>query len=137
MALRDSSARIQNVLSGLPQTGRQDRISIIVYSPDPERLRECFTIATGAASTGTEVDMFFTCWATTLLRRPMGHAERSDLEQHLAEASEMGIRIQVCERSMGLLGLEPEDLMEYPGLEACKVTSFLSNAKDSKVTLSI
>lgn len=138
MALRDSSARIQHVLSGLPHAaGRQDRISMVVYSPDPDRLRECFTIATGAASMGTEVELFFTCWATTLIKRRVRDRGMSELDELFRMAMAMGIRINVCEKSMGLLGLCPEDLMEYPGLELCEVSSFLSSAKDSKVTLSI
>ena len=138
MALRDSSARIQHVLSSLPYpAGRQDRISIVVYSPDPDRLRECFSLATGAASMGTEVEMFFTCWATTLIKRRARNRDMSEMDGLFNMATEMGIRIHVCEKSMGLLGLEPDDLMEYPGLEFCEVTSFLSSAKDSKVTLSI
>ena len=138
MALRDSSARIQHVLSSLPSAaGRQNRISMVIYSPDPDRLRECFTIATGAASTGTEVEMFFTCWATTLIKRRVRDKDVSELDELFGVAMEMGIRIHVCEKSMDLLGLQPEDLMEYPGMEVCEVSAFLSSAKDSKITLSI
>lgn len=137
LALRDTSARIQHVLSGQPQEGRQDKISIVVYSPDRDRMREVFTIATGAASTGTEVELFFTCWAVTLLKRKPRDKDVSETDLMFDAAAAMGIRLHACEKTMELLGLAPDDLIDLPGREVCDVSAFLSSAKDSKVTLSI
>lgn len=69
LALRESSARIQHLISGLPDSAsRPDRISLVACSSEADRMRAAMVIATGAASTGTDVRLFFTHWAASFLR---------------------------------------------------------------------
>jgi peroxiredoxin family protein len=50
-----------------PQT--TDRVCMVVFSGDLDKLLAALTMATGAASMGTDVCLFFTFWATSTLRR--------------------------------------------------------------------
>ena len=48
----------------------KDKLSMIVFSGDMDKLLAAFIIATGAAAMDMEVCMFFTFWATPALRDP-------------------------------------------------------------------
>lgn len=48
----------------------EDKLSMVVFSGDLDRLLAAFIIATGAAAMFEEVVMFFTFWATPALRDP-------------------------------------------------------------------
>ncbi|MEO0106368.1 MAG: DsrE/DsrF/DrsH-like family protein [candidate division WOR-3 bacterium] len=47
----------------------QDRVSIIVFSGELDKCLAAFIIGTGAAASGMEVDMFFTFWGLSVLRK--------------------------------------------------------------------
>ncbi len=47
---------------------RKNKLSMVVFSGDLDKLLAAFIIATGAAAMGLEVVMFFTFWATASLR---------------------------------------------------------------------
>jgi peroxiredoxin family protein len=48
--------------------GADDRVSIIVFSGDLDKVLASFVIATGAVAMGMEAVMFFTFWGTPVLR---------------------------------------------------------------------
>ncbi|HVP79102.1 MAG TPA: DsrE/DsrF/DrsH-like family protein, partial [Thermodesulfobacteriota bacterium] len=48
--------------------GAEDRVSIIVFSGDLDKVLASFVIATGAVAMGMEAVMFFTFWGTPVLR---------------------------------------------------------------------
>ncbi len=50
--------------------GPEDRVSIIVFSGDLDKVLAAFVIATGAVAMGMEAVMFFTFWGTPVLRDP-------------------------------------------------------------------
>jgi peroxiredoxin family protein len=50
--------------------GAEDRVSIIVFSGDLDKVLAAFVIATGAVAMGMEAVMFFTFWGTPVLRDP-------------------------------------------------------------------
>jgi len=52
------------------QERRPDRVTLVVLSGDMDRVMAAFIIATGAASMGMQVTMFFTFWGLNVLRRP-------------------------------------------------------------------
>lgn len=161
----------------------RDKVCLVVFSGDLDKLLAAFSIATGAAAMGTEVCMFFTFWATPFLKREgQAHAaagKRSGVEKVFARmlppgekglrlsrmhlgglgkamiekrmrekniadcgellqmAQESGVQIKVCEMSMDLMGIRMEELIEYPGLEPCGVSTFMDRALDSCTTLFI
>ncbi|MBN1291557.1 MAG: DsrE/DsrF/DrsH-like family protein [Candidatus Latescibacteria bacterium] len=47
----------------------QKRMTLIVFSNDMDKAMAAFILATGAASAGMEVTMFFTFWGLALLRK--------------------------------------------------------------------
>ncbi|MEO0123893.1 MAG: DsrE/DsrF/DrsH-like family protein [candidate division WOR-3 bacterium] len=47
----------------------KDRVSIIVFSGELDKCLAAFIIGTGAAASGMEVDMFFTFWGLSALRK--------------------------------------------------------------------
>jgi len=52
----------------IPETSR-DKKTIVVFSNDFDKMMAAFIIANGAASTGSEITMFFTFWGLNLLRK--------------------------------------------------------------------
>jgi len=53
---------------GKLEAGRENKVSLIVFSGELDKLLAAFVIATGAAASGMKVIMFFTFWATPALR---------------------------------------------------------------------
>ncbi|MBE0432339.1 DsrE/DsrF/DrsH-like family protein [candidate division WOR-3 bacterium] len=47
----------------------QERVSIVLFSGELDKAMAAFIIATGAAATGMRVDMFFTFWGMSVLRK--------------------------------------------------------------------
>lgn len=47
----------------------EDKLSIIVFSGDMDKVMASFIIATGAAAMGTDVSLFFTFWGTSVLKK--------------------------------------------------------------------
>lgn len=63
--IRQLEARLEELESRVPE----DRVSIVVFSGDLDRVLAAFVIATGAAALGQNVSMFFTFWGLNALRR--------------------------------------------------------------------
>jgi len=47
----------------------KERVSIVVFSGDLDKCLAAFIIGSGAAASGMEVDMFFTFWGLSVLRK--------------------------------------------------------------------
>ncbi len=62
-------ADLRKQVEGL-QPGAKDKVSIIVFSGDLDKVLASFVIATGAVAMGMEAVMFFTFWGTPVLRDP-------------------------------------------------------------------
>ncbi|MGO8731696.1 MAG: DsrE/DsrF/DrsH-like family protein [Terriglobia bacterium] len=63
--VRDLEKRLRDVEERVPE----DRVSLIVFSGDLDRVLAAFVIATGAAAMGQQVSMFFTFWGLSVLRK--------------------------------------------------------------------
>ena len=50
------------------------KLSIIVFSGDFDKLTAAFTLATGAAAVGYEVNLFFTFWGLDAIKKDQGRA---------------------------------------------------------------
>ncbi|MCU0662586.1 MAG: DsrE/DsrF/DrsH-like family protein [Myxococcota bacterium] len=156
--------------------GPKNKLSMIVFSGDMDKLLASMIIATSARAMGMEVVQFYTFWGTAALRNPSAKVPGKDLlahmfgwmlpngrgdtkfsQMHMAGmgtallkdlmkkknaptldqlfevAAALGVRIQVCEMTMDLLGFKREEIIDYPNLEYCGVATFLSHAKESSV----
>jgi peroxiredoxin family protein len=152
-----------------------DRVSLVVFSGELDKVLAAFVIATGAAALGQQVSMFFTFWGLNalrtkkhlsgksffeqlmalmspggsralpvsklnffgigarMLRAMMQQKHVSSLEELMAMARELGVRMVACEMSREVMGITDEELLD--GLECGGVASFLSEALKSRATL--
>jgi len=158
----------------------ENKLSMVVFSGDLDKVLAAFVIATGAVAMGMEVVMFFTFWGTAVLRDKkkrvggkdlmgkmfgamlpsgtgdvklsnmnmggMGTAMMkslmkkknvASLEEMVALAEELEVRIYVCEMSMDLMGFKREEFIDYKGMGFAGVATFLQEAANSKVQLFI
>jgi peroxiredoxin family protein len=63
--LRDLDKRLAQVEGQVPE----DRVALVVFSGDLDRVLAAFVIATGAAAMGQQVSMFFTFWGLSVLKK--------------------------------------------------------------------
>jgi len=162
------------------ETGTENKISMIVFSGELDKLLASFVLATGAASMDMNVVMFFTFWGTPALRNKKKKVSGKDffskmfglmlpkgtgklklsklnmagmgtimmkslmkkkkvasVEEMLELSGNLGIQIYICEMSMKLMGLQRDEMMDYPHLKYCGVATFLAEAQNSKIQLFI
>ncbi len=74
---------------------------------------------------------------TAMMKSLMKQKNVASLDQMIAMAEELGVRIFICEMSMDLMGFKREEMIQYEGLEFCGVAKFLEEAMDSKIQLFI
>jgi peroxiredoxin family protein len=155
----------------------EDRVSIVVFSGDLDRVLAAFIIATGAAAMGQQVSMFFTFWGLSVLRQGtdlsgktldeklmslmspgssqtlpvsqmnffgvgrrmlrsmMKQKHVNSLEEMIALARELGVRMIACEMSRDLMGIKDSELVA--GVEHGGVASFLADSLRSRTSLFI
>ena len=74
---------------------------------------------------------------TKMMKKRMKAKNVADLKELFEMAEELGVRIHVCDLSMDLLGMTPDDLIDYPDMDYCGVATFLSLAMESDASLFI
>ena len=169
---------LKSQVDALSKKTVENKLSMVVFSGDLDKVLAAFVIATGAVAMGMEVVMFFTFWGTPVLRDKkkrvggkdvmgkmfgamlptgtgdvklsnmnmggMGTAMMkslmkkknvASLEEMLALAEELEVRIYVCEMSMDLMGFKREEFIDYKGMGFAGVATFLQEAANSKVQL--
>jgi predicted peroxiredoxin len=62
-----------NIVSAEQQKGIK-KLSLISFSGDFDKLVATFTLATGAAAVGYEVNIFFTFWGLDAIKKKQGRA---------------------------------------------------------------
>lgn len=72
-----------------------------------------------------------------IVAREMRHKQIPDLPALIAMAAEAGVELYLCDSSMSLMGIKPEELIDYPGREICGVAHFADLAANSQATLFI
>jgi peroxiredoxin family protein len=168
-------AALEEKVAALEGRLPDDRVSLVVFSGELDKVLAAFVIATGAAALGQQVSMFFTFWGLNalrtkkrlsgkhffeqlmallspggsralpvsklnffgigarMLRAMMQQKHVSSLEELMAMARELGVRIVACEMSRDVMGITDEELLD--GLEFGGVASFLGEALKSRATL--
>jgi len=61
----------------------------------------------------------------------------ADVDQMVKLCAELGVNIYACDMSREIMGIKPEELIDYPHLHYCGATTFLEKASSGKVTLFI
>jgi peroxiredoxin family protein len=57
------------------------------------------------------------------------------VEEMIELAKELGVELHVCSMSMDLLGIVPDELIDYPNKTFCGVAKFLETAAPGKITM--
>ena len=168
---------LEQRIDTLEESQPDDKIALIIFSGDLDKVLAGFIIATGAAALGQEVSMFFTFWGLSavkkttvlggkglfekmmavmspdsseslpvskmnyfgvgakMLRKMMADKNVESLEQMIAMAQEMGVKMLACEMSRDVMGISDEELID--GLEPAGVASFLGESLTSRTNLFI
>jgi peroxiredoxin family protein len=78
-SFQDQIDEIKTKLESLSKAAPQNKLSMIVFSGDLDKVLASFVVATGAVAMGMEVVMFFTFWGTPVLRDKDKKAGGKDL----------------------------------------------------------
>jgi peroxiredoxin family protein len=173
--LRRLTALEGKVAAGLGE----DRLTMVVFSGSLDRMLAAFVLATAAAASGMQVEMFFTFWGLAALRDAKKKARKdligrmfgwmlprgmrglplsqmnmagagpamiraimqrkrfASLDEMLATCGELGVQISACDMSREIMGIQPDELIDYPHLRYCGAATFLEKAAGGRVTLFI
>lgn len=74
---------------------------------------------------------------TKMLKQLMNKKNVPSLKELFDIAGDLGVKINICEMSMDLMGFKKEEMIDYPELNYCGVAGFLADANKSKVQLFI
>lgn len=131
-----------------------DKLSLVVFSGQFERVHYALVMAAAAAAANTPVTLFFTMGAARALLRPDAEgipgwrrlpveeggrdaagmdaefARRgvATFEELLSACVALGVRVMVCEMGLRALGLRAEDLRDDVPVTSGGVVSFLADA---------
>ncbi len=70
---------------------------------------------------------------TAMLKGLMKKKNVASLDQLYEVASQLAVKIYICEMSMDLMGMKKEEMIDYPDLEICGVATMLAHAKESAI----
>jgi peroxiredoxin family protein len=59
----------------------------------------------------------------------------ASVEEMIELSKELGVELNVCSMSMDLLGMKPDELIDYPGRSFCGVAKFIETAAPGKITM--
>lgn len=65
----DLAVRVARLERRVERQPDPNRLTLLVFSGDLDRLMAAFTVASGAAASGMQVNMFFTFWGSAALKR--------------------------------------------------------------------
>jgi len=72
---------------------------------------------------------------TAMMKYLMKKKNVASLEEMVELAGELGVKIYICDMSMGLMGFQQDEMINYPGVEFVGVAKFLEEAGNSKIQL--
>ena len=175
--LEEKIAALESRLAEAEGRLPDDRVTLMIFSGDLDRVMSSFVIATGAAAMGQQVTMFFTFWGLSVVKKSSEFRDKSfpqtmmallspasskslpvskmnyfgigaamlrkmlakqnvfSLEDMLALARELGVRIIACEMSREVLGVHESEIMD--GVECGGVATFLADSLRSRTSLFI
>ena len=138
-----------------------ERTTIVVQSGDMDKVYSAMIIANGSLAMGMEVSMFFTFWGLERLRkngglekgplskmhflglgkwmvkRRMAKANVASLERLFSDFKDLGGKIIACDMTMAIMGIRREDLREDLIDEYGGAGTYVSDARESQITLFI
>jgi len=91
-SLEDRIVELERRLADAEERLPEDRVTIVVFSGDLDKVLAAHVIATGAAAMGQQVSMFFTFWGLNAIRSGKSLAGKQVFEQMMAMMSPSGSR---------------------------------------------
>jgi len=114
---------------------KKNKATIIVHSGDMDKIYSALIVGNGALSMGMEVSLYFTFWGLQRLKKGgldkgplskmhmlglgkmtikkrMDKANVASLEKLITDFKELGGKILVCDMTMAIMGVKPEDLRQ-------------------------
>jgi len=140
--------------------GRPEKLSIVVFSGDFDKVHYALVMASGALATDTPVTLFLTMWACKALEKrdeagipgwakmPVSQEkilgidldnrfrERkvATFEEMLEACTALGCKFMVCEMGLKGIGMTPDQLRDDVTIEPGGMVTFLDDAqKDGSV----
>ncbi len=86
-ALAARCLALEERLDRLEAAQPEDKVAIVVFSGDLDKVLASFVIATGAAALGQEVSMFFTFWGLSVLKKQRKLEGKNLFEKMMATMS--------------------------------------------------
>jgi peroxiredoxin family protein len=90
--LGDLRKELKEELEALRERTVGNRVTIVVFSGDLDRVMAALVIATGAASMGMEASLFFTFWGLSVLKKERRLSGKNVLEKAFSAMTPAGIR---------------------------------------------
>ncbi len=104
-ALHAQVQQLQAQVDALRAQAPENRLSMVVFSGDLDRVLAAFVIASGAAASGMETSMFFTFWGLTALRRRRESKGKTLLQKLMGWMTPVGSRgLGVSKMNFGGVG---------------------------------
>ncbi|MEJ5384037.1 MAG: DsrE/DsrF/DrsH-like family protein [Fimbriimonadales bacterium] len=97
--------QLQAQVDALRRQTPDNRLSMVVFSGDLDRVLAAFVIASGAAASGMEVSMFFTFWGLTALRQKRESRGKTLFQKLMGWMTPVGTRgLGVSKMNFGGIG---------------------------------
>lgn len=104
-ALQEQIQQLQAQVDALRAQSPENRLSMVVFSGDLDRVLAAFVIASGAAASGMEVSMFFTFWGLTALRQKRESRGKTLFQKLMGWMTPVGTRgLGVSKMNFGGIG---------------------------------
>lgn len=102
-ALEERLAAADHKLAELEGRLPQDKLSMVVFSGDLDKVLAAFVIASGAAAMGLEVTMFFTFWGLGAIRQRKDWGGK-DIKELMLQMMTPGASTQLLPSKMAFMG---------------------------------
>ena len=86
-ALQEQLSALEQRVGQVEESLPEDKIALVVFSGDLDKVLASFVIATGAAALGQEVSMFFTFWGLSVLKKKSSLSDKSLFQKMMAVMS--------------------------------------------------
>jgi peroxiredoxin family protein len=137
-----------------------NKATIVLHSGDIDKVYSALIIGNGALAMGMDASIFFTFWGLErlkkggleqgplskmnmfglgkwMVKRQMKQAGVAPLEKLLQDFKDLGGKILACDLTMAVMGIRKEDLRDDVITEYCGVGTYITEAKESAITLFI
>ena len=138
-----------------------DKLSIVVFSGDFDRVHYALVMAAAAIASNTPVTLFFTMWAGRALERPLADGSPAWTRLRVSEGSQsaaemdagfkakgvgtfeelleacvaLEVTFMVCEMGLKALGMDPDNLRPDVPVAKGGVVTFLADASKTGAML--